>query len=224
MMALKYPAGTQMQWTLAGGGGVAKARTEIVKFALDAGACWVWFIDDDHTFSPNTLHRLLDHDRDIVTPFVLFRKYPYSPIIYAPFEIPENASDVEMITAYALDRQRPDIPAGFRGLLEVGHGGTGGMLISSEVLRALEAPHFEFGRLGVEGGGEDTWFCLRARRAGFKVWCDIGTPIGHLTTVAVWPRFDEAGEFLGPDLEWDYRQALAEKRLEPRSLDPAFRR
>jgi hypothetical protein len=73
------------------------------------------------------------------------------------------------------------------GAIEIGIGGTGGMLISSEVLRSLGDPWFEFGKYE-DGGGEDTWFCLKARARGFKIYCDVDTAIGHLTTCAIWPR------------------------------------
>jgi hypothetical protein len=76
----------------------------------------------------------------------------------------------------------------------MGSAGTGGMLIAAHVLRALPDPWFEFEKFGDAKGGEDAWFTLCAKRAGFRVWCDLDTHIGHLTTAALWPSPDWALE------------------------------
>ena len=57
-------------------------------------------------------------------------------------------------------------------------------MISSEVLRAMPAPWFEWGRFRAASAGEDTWFCLKARRLGFRVELDPQTSMGHLNTCA----------------------------------------
>jgi hypothetical protein len=54
------------------------------------------------------------------------------------------------------------------------------MLIRREVFEEMEEPWFkrELERT------EDIIFCLETP---FKVYCDLGARLGHLTTAAVWP-------------------------------------
>lgn len=48
--------------------------------------------------------------------------------------------------------------------MELGQGGTGGLLISSEVLRTMPDPEFEFGKAHSSAAGEDGWFVMKAQR------------------------------------------------------------
>lgn len=86
--------------------------------------------------------------------------------------------------------------------LEVGHVGTGMTLIRAEVFQALDPPWFEFGWFGGASGGEDTWFSLKAWRAGFRTFVDLDTPVGHLLTVAAWPSEVNAHGAIAAELKW----------------------
>ena len=54
---------------------------------------------------------------------------------------------------------------------------TGSQLILHESQQALFAP--------IPGYGEDVSFCLRARKAGFRLWCDSRIKIGHIASTTV---------------------------------------
>jgi hypothetical protein len=58
--------------------------------------------------------------------------------------------------------------------------GDSGMLVGTEVLETIPRPWFEWARFAPDSSGEDSWFCLKAHRAGFSVWCDLDAPIGHI--------------------------------------------
>src|SRR5216110_63509 len=45
---LASPAGTVLRWKCASGGEVARGRNQLVDSALDFGAQWIFFLDDDH--------------------------------------------------------------------------------------------------------------------------------------------------------------------------------
>jgi hypothetical protein len=184
---VKSPPGTRLLWEQAGGGDLADARNRLVKKALDGGAEWVWCIDDDHVFTAEVLLRLLRHNQDVVVPLVSQRHYPHGLVMWENFPIPAGATDAELLALAYGDTRRLNPMGRRRGLVEIGHGGTGGMLIAARVLRALPPRWFQWQTWDGGSGGEDTWFCLTARRAGFRIWCDLETPIGHLTTAAVWP-------------------------------------
>lgn len=198
---VQAPAGTQLLWQLSGGGTVAAARNRLVRQALAAGAGWVWFIDDDHTFGADILGRLLRHDRDIVVPHVLTRVPPHAWVAWELFPIPPDISDRELAALAQQHGHHPPLAPRQGGLVEIGYGGTGGMLISAEVLRAMADPWFEFGRFTPDSPGEDGWFCLKARRLGYQMFCDVDTPMGHLNTAAIWPQRDPVSGLFKPHIQ-----------------------
>ena len=184
---VEAPAGSVLLWYTTGGGGVARGRNFLVQKAMDAGAHWVWFIDDDHIFAPDTLKRLLKHDVEMCVPAVLERRPPHKLVAFEHYPVPPDATDRNLIELLDKHRRIPKLPFPERGLIEIGAGGTGGMLIDMAVLRDMRKPWFEFGKFGGDSAGEDEWFCLKARRMGVQIWMDLDTKIGHLTTAAVWP-------------------------------------
>jgi hypothetical protein len=128
---------------------------------------WLWFIDTDMLFAANTLERLLAHNVDLVQTLCLRRHPPHEPIMY------EDAPDRPNTTV----RGRP-------GLREVTSLGAGGTLYRRKVFESIPGPWFE-GILGVE----DTNFAQKARAAGFKMYVDTATPVGHTTPMVVWPQY-----------------------------------
>lgn len=198
--------GTRLHWYMAGGGQLAEARNSLVRGALEAGAAWAWFMDDDHVFPADVVARLLGHDVDIVVPAVCQRFPPHLLIAPALFPISADVGDHELIeTTRGATFPQVETPQSER-LVEIGWCGTGGMLVATRVLRAMPDPWFEFGRLPV--GGDDVWFALKARRLGFKIFCDLDTPIGHLNTVAAWPLRDPKTGKIEPQLEFGMPERL----------------
>ena len=53
------------------GGDWCGARNTLCQMTLDSDAEYLWFMDDDHAFSPDILTRLLAHQKDLVVPGVL---------------------------------------------------------------------------------------------------------------------------------------------------------
>jgi len=49
------------------------------------------------------------------------------------------------------------------------------------------------GQIHPEHFHEDVEFCLRVRRAGFRIAVDLDTPVGHVTPMAVWPARNQDG-------------------------------
>jgi GT2 family glycosyltransferase len=60
--------------------------------------------------------------------------------------------------------------------------GTGVCLINMDVFKKLKAPYFAFtvDKNGQVANGEDGTFCDKARKAGYRVWCDPTISVGHL--------------------------------------------
>lgn len=193
--------GSQLLVQVAGGGGIAAARNKLAQRALDAGAGWVFFVDDDQVFAPDILRSMLGHDKPMVSGHILLRVPPHRTVGYEYFPVTPETTDAELLERWRTSENITPAP-GQRGLVECGHGGTGGLLIAREVFEAVPRPWFEMGRAGAESAGEDSWFILRARRAGFPFYVDLDAPMGHLTSVAIWPR-REKDTAIRPYLEFD---------------------
>ena len=161
---------------------------------------WVLFLGDDHTFDPDMLVRLLEHDVDVVVPLCLKRSPPYDPVVYG--------GQNEKGEYYAAE-----LPA--EGLVEVYAAGSAGMLVRRHVLTLSDDPWFES-----HGGlNEDLTFCAKVREAGFQIFCDVDTKLGHIATHQVWPAHRDGGWHA--DIVLDPRLRLPLKRTLDPSLAPA---
>lgn len=174
---LQAPEGTAIEWLI--GGDWCKARNDLAQLTLDTEADWLWFMDDDHSFQPDLLNRLLAHDKYLVTPLCFSRAAPFLPMAFT-HESEEGYHPMNL-AAY------PD-----GGLVELQAGGAAGMLIRREVLQAVEPPWFEYA-----DQSEDILFCAKAKERGFKIWCDLDARLGHITTAEVIPAMNGEGWVVG---------------------------
>ncbi len=155
------------------GGDWCGARNTLVELTLESGADYLWFMDDDHAFSPDILMRLLDHDLDLVLPLCFTRSAPFPPVDFT-----ERVGDDRYLPIYLPEQDRS-------GLVELVAGGTAGMLIHRRVLEAMDGPYwFEYG-----AASEDILFCNKAVDLGFSLYCDLSVRLGHITTAVVEPAF-----------------------------------
>lgn len=171
LSSLEKPVNTMPAWAVTSDRIIG--RNSCVDQALDKGAEWLLFLDDDHTFSSNILMRLLSHNVPIAGALYFQRQVPFAPVAY------EHKTEDEVYIPLNLHNH------GENDLVEVVALGTGGMLIRSEVFHAMEKPYFEHGR-----ASEDLIFCDKARELGFPVYCDLGARMGHISPAALWPAHD----------------------------------
>lgn len=188
MLGLHVPAGTTL--AMACGYDTSYNSNDCIQMMLrDPAAQWIWLMDDDHRFEPDTLLRLLDHDVDVVVPLYCYRQPPCGPVAY------KDVTDAFTFTPYSWE----DLE-GKAGLLPVVAAGKGGLLVRRRALEAIPAPWFE--RQGVLG--EDLHFFAKCHLAGFRPCVDLDTPLRHLTTVDILPRRDAQGRWCaGVDLKRD---------------------
>lgn len=183
--ALMVPPDSTWAWEQ--GSGYASQRNIVAQQALDCGAKWLWFIDDDHTFAPDVLMRLLAHDVPIVQPLVSTRKPPYLPYAYR--------FDGERYVSVGWDGLED-------GLMKVDASACGGMLIRRDVLETVDFPWFVEGKCGM-GPGEDFYFSEQAKRFGFQGYVDCETRMGHISLHDVWPNRYNSGDWC-VDLKLDH--------------------
>jgi len=145
---------------------IADARNKAV---LQAEGDWIWFIDTDMLFAPTTLERLLAHRVDLVQAICLKRHPPHEPIVWEDDAI-ESATTLR----------------GTPRLIDVQSLGAGGTLYRRSVFETIRGPWFE----GILGR-EDTCFAQKAKAAGFRLYVDLATPVGHTTPMVVWPDYKD---------------------------------
>jgi SAM-dependent methyltransferase len=154
-----------------------RARNSIVEVAAQMCADYVWFLDDDHVFdeidgnlpSPayEHLRRLLEHfdatpDAGIIGCLYYHRGGECRPVLMT-----ETAPGRHrLLFDYEVNHQ----------LQEVAVQGGGCMLIKMEVFDKLGyapfAPEHDY--------GTDIQVCMKAREAGYKVYCDTSLTLGHV--------------------------------------------
>ena len=120
-------------------------------------------IDDDMTFEPDMLLRMLDRDVDIIGALAFKRAGDFQPCVY------KKRDDGNFY---------PTFPKEFK---EVDAIGTGAILIKKEVIEKLKYPFFE---TGFDDEGQhwsvDMDFSKKATKAGFKIWVDPQIECGHI--------------------------------------------
>lgn len=161
---------------------IAAGRNQIVRtFLEDHTADWLWFIDDDMTFEPDILDRMVEsaHPRD-------------RPIMGALcFSITDDFKAVPTIYVRRPDGGVGRVPDYPRNAVIKGLTGTGCILLHRSVLErmgeAYEAPWqwFSYGQLGTEIIGEDITFCLLAQEAGFPIHINTSIKCGHVKPIVV---------------------------------------
>jgi len=188
------PRDTVVEWRL--GVNIAHHFNNMIRTMLaDPKLQWVWILGDDHVFRPNTLIDLLAHQVDMVTPLCLRRSVPYETVLHT---CAEDGYKLVPLSAIA-DKT---------GVLDVTQYtmGNAGTLLSRKLCEAIPGPWYVNGMTHPEYGGSDLYFCEKVRTAGFKMFLDMETTIGHMTHAAVWPVRNGdgyTGELLAPGANAD---------------------
>jgi hypothetical protein len=141
----------------------------------------VLFIDSDQTFNKDALDLLIETHKDIVGCPIVRKTPPYYP------NIGKWDEEKKEYVVYE------DYPKNY--LFQVDYIGLGFTYIRREVFEKLEKPYFDWGwhisekyKKGDKRVGEDTYFCIKAKQAGFKVWCDPLIEVGHIGTFNYLPQ------------------------------------
>ena len=184
------------------------ARNYLVQCFLADGADYLLFVDNDCSFDPGAVKRLVSRHVPMIGGCMYTREFIPRPTagIFAG-----RGQDGKLFYKYAgvarriLERARsegkgPDKNAWLfpeRGaeadLVEVDGMGMHMTLIRRDVVEAVTAaltpgPSPDDGRgggwfrmLGETGAGEDFYFCDLVKKAGFKMWLDLTVQTGHCT-------------------------------------------
>ncbi len=174
------PVGTVT--TFAHGSSPARNRNIMIEQAIQHECTHIFFLDDDCITRPDILHKLLAHDKDMVSGLYLMRNYPHLPIMFDH--------------AFKDGRCRYTfLNPGRKGLHEVIAAGLGACLIKMDVFKNMEKPYIRLGELEKDHWCDDISFFLRAREAGHKLYIDLDCPVGHILSAIIWPDRDANGNW-----------------------------
>jgi len=173
------PPGTHGTWVQSQW--VARAVNTIIRqMRPEDQWCMVWA--DDHTFEPDILLRLLDHDLPLVAPLCPLRIPPFGPSLF-------HATEGGFVSYTATELE------GKTGLLPVDTFGGPGCVIRREVIETLGMPFFQNSPAEQEVPQEDLWTFNRCRLAGFQPTVDLDCPIGHCITAILRPHRNPEGQY-----------------------------
>jgi hypothetical protein len=148
----------------------ALARERIAELALDYKCQYLLMFDDDMIMMPDLFERLFAHQKDIVAALAFTRLGPFKPVIY---RLSKGWDGVEK-KDYYLNQVVETYPKD--QLVECDAVGFGAVLINLAIMDKIQKPWF----MTTSGAGEDIHFCHIAGRAGFHIFVDTATKIGHL--------------------------------------------
>ena len=157
-----------------------RARNEIVEQAIQLDCDYLLFLDDDHvinwedSFQPNSRYGLVDNfikkiketGAGIVGGLYYHRGGDCRPVLM------REGSDGGYY--YMRDDELQS------GLMEVAVQGGGCFMLDMNVITRIPSPWFEAeSKVGL---GTDIQICQKVREAGYKVFCDTNTILGHVMT------------------------------------------
>lgn len=178
LIVLEKPANTGT--SMVSGTAIAQQRNIVVKqFLARPGYSWLLFVDDDQIFPQDALIRLLKHDKPVISAVISTKNSPFVPQVFLHAE-PETGKTLRRASLQEIAGDR---------VIELAATGMGFTVIRRDVLEGMQEPWFAADSNGI---GEDIYFSLQARRAGFTLWADTSLKIGHLTVVSV--AFSNDGE------------------------------
>ena len=158
------------------------ARDNAIRQAWELKGDYLLMLDDDNPCRPDTITKLLEHKKDIVGALIPRRTPPHVPCI---FKYDKNYKNGLGFKPY----ERHEIQ---KGLMEVDAIGMGCTLINVEAGKAiydrfLESPfglineeYIDNGKTKLINIGEDIAFCRRAKKMGYKIFCDTEVRAGHI--------------------------------------------
>ena len=160
---------------------IYESRNQLARQAINMAADYMFWLDSDMTFEPDTLMRLMaDMDKgDIISGLYFRRVPPFSPVLFDKLDISDGCAQ------WTDFKTVPDAP------FEVGGCGFGCVLLPTKILFDV-ANKFGDWFSPIGRVGEDLSFCWRARQCGYKIICDPAIGLGHVGNHVIDRKFFEA--------------------------------
>ena len=111
---------------------------------ISLGAEWLFLMDVDQTYHPDTIPRLLEtaerHKARVVSVLYHLGRWPFAPV--AGWAKTDEKGVMSFVNVKGQDWKKNFAPLG-KGVVEVDWAGSGGMLIHREVIEAVGWPPFQ---------------------------------------------------------------------------------
>ena len=161
---LEVPEGYEVTYQHFYGYRVDQVRNLIADWVVH-GFDYLFSVDHDVTFPPDTLKRLLEHNVDLISGVYRQRLEPQRIEIY---DLNQNRME------YSDIHNQP--------IVQIGGCGFGCVLIRKEVFVGVGYPQFEYHPALDHNNtiSEDTDFCKKAMDKRFNLWCDPSILCGHI--------------------------------------------
>jgi GT2 family glycosyltransferase len=186
-------------------GGVAQGRNDLTRMFLNESECrWLWMVDSDMGFHPDTLDRLLNNDPHLnekdrpIVGALCFSWRPEEPDGMGGY----RCRPIPTIfgwdgTGFRAVEQYP-----FNSVIKVAGTGAACLLIHRSVMETLREKYGDDWWTPVrypDGDflSEDLSFCYRAGEVGFPLYVDTSVKTSHAKTIWVseehWATWNERG-------------------------------
>lgn len=159
---------------------IDRFRNQAGRYAIDCQCDFLMFLDDDVLIPPTTYSILKRHDKDVVTPHVFIRGYPYEPMFFVSRGVERNLADGTGVCNLGFYTEWEEVVEKQQNpLLECSAIGFSCCLIKTEVLKKVSEPWFITGL----GHTEDVYFCIKAReelKNEIGIFVDTSLHAGHM--------------------------------------------
>ena len=166
------------------------SRNYLVQEAQKEEATAILWADVDATWAQDSVMRLWERDKDIITAAIYKRSIPPVPTWGISLGYNEQGkyiysfkeglqAIIDHARAHKLDHKgRADIllPKRDDDLMELDGCGSHFMMVKMEVYDKIIPPYY---KTTSQEAGEDFYFCRKAKEAGYKIWGDKSVQTGH---------------------------------------------
>ena len=170
LVGLSFDEGDIVEMSFTMNSLVYDARNTLAQKACENGYDRIMFIDSDMIFNGDLYKRLsarLDEGYDFVTGIYFTRRMPILPVIYSDVFMEDNVPTAVEYKDYPKD-----------SLFKVSACGFGGCMMTTKMLLDI-ATKYGLPFSPILGFSEDLSFCIRAREAGYELFCDSTIKMGH---------------------------------------------
>lgn len=169
------------------GANVSGPRNELVEcfLALDGKPEWLWMVDADMQFQPDTVDRLVEAAHPTLRPIVGGLCFAIRPAPgYTAWDVKYHVWPTLFGLSDGVVHQWLDYPPD--QLVPVDATGAACLLIHRSVFEGIQSHHpyrwFRESRMGNTPVSEDITFCLQAKAAGFPIHVHTGIKTKHAKT------------------------------------------
>ena len=176
------------------------ARSYLANVVLEQGHDYLWFVDQDAAFMPETLDRLLSWEMPIVGALCMIRGSTHCfPMVFQGHNPDADTWMIRVNEVHEFMRQHYDLrtndpqivdPVPVDSLFQVDFTGCHCLLIERGVLEKMEPPWFSG-----QPGQEDRNFCFKAAELGIPVYVDLSVLAAHATGTRLIGAWDFVAHF-----------------------------